>query len=401
MTEPLYYSDTLMQEFSAPIADIRSTGTEVVLHRTAFYPEGGGQPADWGTIAGVPVTDVQKSADGAIVHTLAHPLPEKISPGDTVNGVLDWEHRWEYMQQHTGQHLLSGALYRVAGAETVSVHQGTEVTTIEIHLPSLPDSVLLQVEEEAQTLIAEHREVRGFTVQDSDLPRYTLRRPTTRRGTIRLVEIQGYDLVACGGVHVPHTGAVQLVRLAGVESIRGHLRLAYHIGTRALADYRMRHRALSAAAELFSARPEQVPERITAIQRELQDTNRTVRLHGRRIAELLVHRLTGKDPRVPSAQVISLSHEPEEVFKAMIEVVSEDSGARLCLVNVPESPQELVGWAVIIGADHDFPRQELQDLLKEAGARGGGRPPVWRGVVPPGKPRELFVSRLEALLHPG
>jgi len=137
MTALLYYADPLLREFTTTIASIDPDRLVVTLAATAFYPEGGGQPADLGTVADTPVVDVQKSRNGAILHRLESPLPAAITPGDTVHGQVDWPHRHEYMQQHTGQHVLSGALMRAANAPTVSVHQARDPHPLDRRLGTL------------------------------------------------------------------------------------------------------------------------------------------------------------------------------------------------------------------------------------------------------------------------
>lgn len=375
MTDLLYYADPLLREFTTAIASIDPDRLVVTLVATAFYPEGGGQPADLGTLADTPVVDVQKSQNGAILHRLESPLPATIKPGDTVHGEVDWPHRHEYMQQHTGQHVLSGALMRAANAPTVSVHQGSDVTTIEVDRERLSDEDLQAVDDLANSIIAENRAIRTRWIDDSQLSTVSLRRPTDRTGRIRLVEIDDFDLVACGGVHLPRTGLLNLVQLVSVERIRGRLRLGYKIGDRALADYREKHRAITAVADLFSARPDQAPERVAATIDELKEKNGVLRRRAERIARSIIESL----PSESSPGVIIADREEEEVFRSLAEQLASDSDRRAVLCNVGS---ERIDWAIIIGTDHPFSGKELRDgLLTPTGARGGGKPPLWRGIL--------------------
>jgi len=375
MTELLYYADPLLREFTTTIASIDPDRLVVTLAATAFYPEGGGQPADLGTVADTPVVDVQKSQNGAILHRLESPLPATIKPGDTVHGQVDWPHRHEYMQQHTGQHVLSGALMRAANAPTVSVHQGSDVTTIEVDRERLSDADLQAVDDLANSIIAENRAIRTRWIDDSELSTVSLRRPTDRTGRIRLVEIEDFDLVACGGVHLPRTGLLNLVQLVSVERIRGRLRLGYKIGDRALADYREKHRAITAVADLFSARPDQAPERVAATIDELKEKNGVLRRRAERIATMILATI----PESDEPETLLLKQEDQEVFRAIAEGATDDSSRRLVLGNVGS---ERIDWAIIIGSDHDFPAEALRrELLTPFGAKGGGKPPLWRGVL--------------------
>lgn len=385
----------MIRTFDTIIQAISPDRLVVALEATAFYPGGGGQPADGGTIAAVAVVEITRDNDGTIRHHLDYPLPEDLNVGDTVMGEINWPHRWEYMQQHTGQHLLSAVLMKEAGANTVSVHQGEKVTTIEVDRANLNDTAIQRVEEVAQRVIAEKRLVRSFQIDSGELGRYSLRRPTGRTGIVRLVEIQDFDIVACGGVHLEDTAEVQLVKTVGVESIRGNLRLAFLIGQRALADYGTKHRNITAAAELFSTRPEQVPLRVTAMQEEVQQLHRTVRLQNRRIAELLL-----RQPEDP-AGVRRYDNEPEDLFTALVEVAAEDPLSRVALVNTRRDTGS-IHWAIVFGEGENtspFPQKVLREkLLKPLDARGGGRPPLWRGVVAADK-LEAFIAGFLKILQ--
>jgi alanyl-tRNA synthetase len=395
MTERLYYTDPLATEFTARIvstvqSSVDQKPNEVVLDRTLFYPEGGGQPADHGLLGGIPVIDVQKRVDGTIVHTLDRPLPE--NPGSQespreIKGEIDWNHRFEYMQQHTGQHVLSSALWEIAGAATVSVAQGSDVTSIEVDTDTLTAKELEAVTNRANELIREDLPVIGFWIDHTELPRYSLRRPTKRTGSIRLVCIgevsHPVDLVACGGVHLPRTGMLNLILLTGMERIRGHQRLHFKIGGRALTDYRDKHDTLLQAAELFSAHPSDLPDRIDQEQQEMQELKRTARLRAERLARFILeaHRLeTLQNGATDSPYALVLDNEDPDIFKALPEIASENPDTRLIVVN---PTGDTVHWAIVIGDTHDFPADTLRTkLLKPFGAKGGGKPPLWRGVIP-------------------
>lgn len=396
MTKRLYYDNPMNSTMTATIMNISSDRRMIELDQTVFYPEGGGQPGDRGTIGGMDVVNTTSNDQGTILHHLALPLPEPGStdasrqnplvPGVSVTGTIDWSHRYDYMQQHTGQHVLSGALYRILNAATVSVHQGTDVVTIEVDRPSFSREELHSLETEACRIIAEDLPVRAFEVDQDELTAYTLRRPTSRTGTIRLVEIEGYDLVACGGVHLPRTGLLNLVKVVGTETIRGRMRIAFKIGARAIEDYRVKHEAITAAGELFSSGVQQVPERIKAMQTELQLMNRAVRLRAERIADLTLRTspVPSEEDSAPSPHPASivLDDEDEDVFKALAERATEDPTRLLVLLN---KKRDCVQWAIVVGKEYEFPGEALREqVLAPAGAKGGGKPPLWRGIIPNG-----------------
>jgi alanyl-tRNA synthetase len=391
MTHPLYYDDPLAREFEAALVSLEDDGRSAVLEATLFYPEGGGQPADHGTLGGIPVIDVQKSPDGRIRHVLAAPLQIEPDGIGTVvlPGMIDWERRWDYMQQHTGQHLLSGALTRVAAAPTVSVHQGADLTTIEVDVASLDDATLARVEDEANSAIRDDRQVRGFWVTDAELEGYRLRRPTSRTGAIRLVEIVDYDLVACGGVHLPRTGMLNLVHLTAVERIRGRLRLAFTIGDRAIRDYRERDRIVRDAASRFSAHPADLTSRVAAAIEEVQALNGKLR---RRTEDLAAQVLQGST----GSSLVMREFDPE-LFASLAQRAAEGGNGPFCILHA--APEGL-HWAVIFDPGTLPPERLRTELLTPLGAKGGGKPPLWRGIIKDAgeDTPSRFVARFEEII---
>ncbi len=378
MTYPLYYDDATATKFEAKIIEIGEHRQAIVLDRTLFYPEGGGQPADRGTINGSVITDVQKRDDGAIVHQLAHPLEASISVGNAVTGVIDWEHRFDYMQQHSGQHVLSAALWTVAEAATVSVAQGSDVTSIEIDTDRLSSQQINAVVDCANEAIRDNLPIHGFWITEDELPRYRLRRATGRKGKIRLVQVgnddRPYDLVACGGVHLPSTASLNAVQVVQEERIRGHQRFHFKIGNRALVDYRAKHTVVVDAAEKFSAPFSLLPERIDTERNEIQELRRSLRIRAERIAGYI---LNGAE-RVHGG--IILHNEDPDVFKALAEAATVNPQERLVAVNIEA---EKIHWAVVIGAELPFPADRLRkELLSPLNAKGGGKAPLWRGIIP-------------------
>lgn len=411
MTHPSYYDDPLAHTFTTNVTAVEGNGSELVLAETLFYPEGGGQPADIGSIAGHAVVDVQKDTNGVIRHHLEAPAPAALEAGTTVSGEIDWSRRWDYMQQHTGQHVLSAALAQVAHASTVSVHQGSEITTIEVDREAVSEAELYQVEERANEIIRGDLTVRGFWIDDSELSEYALRRPTSRTGAIRLVEIEGVDLVACGGVHLPRTGLLNVIHLTSVERIRGRLRLGFKIGDRAIQDYREKDRLLTAAAEHFSAHPADVPARIATMAAEVQELHRTHRLQAQRIAEHLFA-IAQSSPGL--IRTVELKDEDPEVFSALAEIAGahiQESTESLSAVDASREAPPLtvcilnatdggLHWALAVGVI-PFPQKQLRsEVLEPVGAKGGGKPPLWRGIIKEPTPETgaELLSRLQAVL---
>lgn len=235
MTERLYYTDSHLTEFEATLRSA-ATGadgrTTVVLDRTAFYPTSGGQPFDLGTINGTPVLDVVDGEDGSILHVVASP----IEPGP-VHGVIDRVRRLDHMQQHTGQHVLSAAFDRVLGVPTVSFHMGAESATIDL-AREVSAIEIARAEAEANRIVWSDRPVTVRFVEPEEAARLPLRKESRREGTLRLVEVEEFDLSACGGTHVTRTGAIGIIAIGAAERFRGGSRVEFFCGGRALSTLR-------------------------------------------------------------------------------------------------------------------------------------------------------------------
>ena len=217
MTERLYYNDPSSREFDATVVRAERSGDRLAiwLDRSAFYPTTGGQPFDTGRLGALRVVDVAEDEDGDVMH-----LAEGIDPpaaGAAVHGVVDWPRRLDHMQQHSGQHVLSAALVRVCKAKTVSFHLGSEVSTIDLERVVTPQE-LAAAEDAANQVVWDDRPV-SISYRDAeaaaDLP---LRKPSLRSGTLRLIDIENWDLSACGGTHVARTGEIGRIECIKIEN---------------------------------------------------------------------------------------------------------------------------------------------------------------------------------------
>src|SRR5262249_53879968 len=214
MTDRLYYTDSTLTDFDASVVDARVVGDRphVVLDRTAFYPTSGGQPFDTGCLGGVPVVDVFDRDDGEVVHVLGAPLNGTTS----VRGAVDWARRFDHMQQHTGQHILSAAFDREVAARTTSFHLGAEAATIDLDRELTP-SQIAAAERAANWVVWEDRPVTVRFATAEEASRLPLRKEPVRTGRLRLVEVTDFDLSACGGTHVQRTGMIGVIAVAGWE----------------------------------------------------------------------------------------------------------------------------------------------------------------------------------------
>jgi alanyl-tRNA synthetase len=256
MTERLYYTDCYLREFGARVVDRSPDGLAVYLDRTAFYPASGGQPCDTGTLGGVPVTEVVDEEE-RIAHRLAAPLAE-----DSVQGSIDWSRRFDHMQQHTGQHLLSAVFAEAFALRTVGFHLGAEVSTIDLDGGPVEPGAIPEAERRANRVVFENRPV-AIDFQDASAVE-GLHNRFERTGLVRVVTIAGIDRNACGGTHVRATGEIGPVLIRKVEKVRQNLRLEFLCGARAVARARADFEILSRTSQLLSAALDEVPPGVAA-----------------------------------------------------------------------------------------------------------------------------------------
>ena len=258
MTDRLYYHDATLRHFTARIVEVSNDRRKVYLDRTAFYPTSGGQPHDLGTLEGAVIADVVDEGE-RIAHLLVTPLA---SAGTEVRGEIDWRRRFDHMQQHTGQHLLSAVIEDLTGLATVSVHFGAETSTLDVadargQARMLDTTVLAEIEQRANEIVAEARPVR-VTFEDARSAT-GLRKQSDREGLLRVVSIEGVDRSACGGTHVSTTALIGPVLLRRQEKVKQGLRLEFVCGRRAIERVRRDLDALSTVARLYSAGIDDVP----------------------------------------------------------------------------------------------------------------------------------------------
>lgn len=260
MQDTLFYRDAYVRAFDAVVTDCKPSahGFEIVLSDTAFYPEGGGQPGDTGTLGGVQVQDT-KEKEGQIVHFCDAPL----TVGDTVHGELDWTRRFRHMQLHTGEHIFSGIAHELYGCENVGFHMSRDCVTIDLNRALTAEQV---AEIERQTNAAVFADV-PTVVQYPDpetLQTLDYRSKKELTGTVRLVEAGGRDLCACCGLHVARSGEVGCVKVGVQTPHRGGIRMTLLIGWDALSDYDKKQKQTADISHILSAKPDEIVE---AVQR--------------------------------------------------------------------------------------------------------------------------------------
>src|SRR5712692_1798932 len=263
-TDRLYYTDCYLREFEARVlkVDREAERFRVYLDRSAFYPESGGQLADRGTLAGMPLLELADEGE-AIAHVL-----ERQPQGEIIRGEIDWARRFDHMQQHTGQHLLSAAFEKTGNYATASFHMGEEASTIELNSDRLGRRQIEEAEDLANQVVFEDRAVRIFFRPAEEAGRLDLRKSTVRQGDVRLVEVEQFDLSACGGTHVSGTGALGMILVRKFERIKNQTRVEFVRGRRAMKTARQDFLLLDEASRLLSAWPLDLPARVRRLAEE-------------------------------------------------------------------------------------------------------------------------------------
>lgn len=387
-TTRLYYTDAYLSAFDANVVAVGDDGRRVYLDRTAFYPTSGGQPHDLGTLAGVEVLDVVDDAEG-VAHLLASPLPAAV--GDVVRGEIDWVRRFDNMQQHTGQHLLSAVFADRFGLQTVSVHFGATSSTLDLAAPSLERDLLLDAEALANARVWEDVPVR---VSFEDAATATgLRKPSERAGELRIVTIEGLDRSACGGTHVRGTAEIGPIALRRVERMHGDTRVEFYCGSRALARARADYELLGGVAQALGTAPENAPEIVAAQREQLREAaslrkRMTEELAGYRGRALYAE--TEPDAAGVRRRVERRGAGGMEELRPLAQAFTAQP--RAVFVGVVEEPPSLV-----VAASEDAGVDAgvtLRQVLAEAGGRGGGSARVAQGSVPSLEALERVVDRL-------
>ena len=290
LTERLYYKDTYLKEFDAVIEEIsqlENGNYAIKLNRTAFYPEGGGQPSDLGKINQLSVLAVQE-AGADIVHILSSAPAEA-----KVTGIIDWKRRFDHMQQHTGQHILSAAAYSVLGAETVGFHLGSNSCQIDLSLDDLSLESSLEIEEAANRVIFSNLPIAIHFATKETISQFPVRKdPPGDLEHIRLIDIPGIDCCPCCGTHVKQTGEVGLIKIRSWERKKGLIRLDFVCGNRALKDYQNLTFTVNQLADKLSTPISELTEAFEkhlekSAQMEKQCLSLMQELHQRTALELL------------------------------------------------------------------------------------------------------------------
>ena len=384
MTERLYYLDSYCARFTAHVTERASHAGRpaLALDRTCFYPTSGGQPHDRGTINGVPVVDVVvREADGAVLHVMAGEVP-----GDAVEGEIDWARRFDHMQHHTGQHILTRAFIEVAGARTVSFHLGEESVTIDLDRTPLPPEQIDAAEDLANRVVFQDVAVRAWFPSEAELEELTLRKVPEVEGRLRVVAVGDFDTTACGGTHVARTGEVGLIKVIRTEKYKDMTRVEFRCGGRALRDYRHKNAIVNRLAAELTVGYWELEEALARLRAENKALRGDLKAARQALLEAEAQALWQEAPAQDGVRVITLAWEaggrdPGEARQLAGSLVRRPG--TVALLGLDGEKAQL-----ILARSQDLPALDMVAVLEQAMAvlspatgagRGGGRPDFAQG----------------------
>jgi alanyl-tRNA synthetase len=399
LTERLYYADSYLTTFDAAIVEVVSAASKyhIYLDRTAFYPASGGQPCDTGRIAGLAVVDVVDEP-----HRIAHVLEQPAAAGP-VSCQIDWDRRFDHMQQHSGQHLLSAVFEELFRFHTLSFHLGVETSTIDLDTAELSPDQVTGAERRANDLVFEGRPITVGFYSAEEAGALGLRKPSEREGLLRVVEIAGCDRSACGGTHVRGTGEIGPILIRRLDRVRQSVRVEFACGHRAVRLARADYTALSRAAQIFSAPPDQVPALVAA---QVEAAKTAEKTRQKLEAELSVWQ--GRDlyartvPDAHGRRILQTweSSGPLDAWRLRAQSYVASGPGAVFLVTTASPPALLLALSPDLGIHAG---QLVREVVTARGGRGGGSPQVAQGSLPDaaglgGTVREVLRSLTVAAL---
>jgi len=379
LTKRLYYQDSYLKEFKAKILKKKKIDNRpaVVLDETAFYPTSGGQTYDIGIIQDVPVVEVVEDND-EIIHILKEELKEEIN--SEVVGKVDWERRFDHMQQHLGQHILSGALMEIYDAETVSFHLGEKVCTLDIAKEKLTEEEVKKAEECANKIIFNNRPVKCYFVEgEEELKKLNLRKMPDKKGKIRIIEVENFDLSACGGTHCRATGEVGLIKITKWEKRGEKIRLEFICGRRAWKDYFRKNELIKNISNKLTIKDSELGEAIDRMLQEQKEIRKELKEFKEKLQEYEARNLINESSLIDDGiKIINKVFEEknfQEVMGLVQKIINLDDNV-VVLAGI-KSRGEGEGGKILFACSRVL-KYDMNKLIREAGkfieGRGGGAP---------------------------
>ncbi|MFE1630775.1 DHHA1 domain-containing protein [Brevibacillus reuszeri] len=398
MNDRLYYQDAYIQTFSAQIT---KRGTEedgtvyVVLSETAFYPTGGGQPCDLGQLSGIQVVDVEEIG-GEVRHRLASLLSEEITE---VTGQIDWERRFDHMQQHAGQHILSAAFLEVVQAETLAFHLGKERVTIDVRLDELTEDVWTKVELRANQVVLENHPIIARFVDEAELATLPLKKQPTVTENIRVVMIPDFDYNPCGGTHPARTSEVGMIKILGWERHRGNIRLEFICGWRALRDYTRKQATVRELGRQLLTSEAELIEQTQRVIAERDHLKQTLMEKERLLLGVEVQNQLARATAIGNVRLIQLVFTDKTIqeLQQFAQMMTTEAPDTVCLLAATGEKLQLVfarGQAATVAVN-----QLIKETLPLISGKGGGNPAMAQGGGQPVMAAEEVLAHARKLLE--
>jgi alanyl-tRNA synthetase len=376
-----YYSDAYVGDFDARVVEHVRVGKRraVVLDQTYFYPTSGGQPHDTGTIDGIEVLDVVvRDDDQAILH-----IVEREIEGAQVHCEISWARRFDHMQQHSGQHILSAAFEQLLDADTIGFHLGAESSTIDLDIDGLTADQLTQVEELANGAIFMDRPIEATIFTPDEASKLEMRKPPPVSGPVRIVTVQDFDRSACGGTHVRRAGEIGLIKITKVESRGADLRVEFLCGWRALSDYREKNSLVTRISNAFTTGQDEIENAIDRLREEARTLRSDLRKARAQLLELEADGLYDKAEMGDGMRVVAatFSDRDRNDLNWLARNLADRRGV-VVLFGLAGAKSHLL-FARAADIDHDMVAL-LKSALRVLGSTsGGGRPEIAQGGGPP------------------
>jgi alanyl-tRNA synthetase len=375
MTERLYYQRPDLRSFDALVMRVLDRGGRpaVLLDRTAFYPTSGGQPFDTGRLGEVDVIETIDE-DEEIVHVVSAPLAERAA----VRGDIDWTRRFDHMQQHTGQHVLSAAFDRLFDNRTMSFHMGTDASTIDL-VREMSGAEIERAVDEANRVVWDDRPVTIRTVSPEEAAQLPLRKEPVRSGPLRLIDVADFDLSACGGTHVARTGEIGIIAVSAIERFRGGSRLTFVCGGRALRAFRAQRDVIAGSIKHLSVAPLELPPSIDRLQQDLKQSRKDI---ARLQQSLAVHeavRLLGEATSIEGVRVVVQALEAWDAagLRAIATSLTANDRVATALFSATQPAAVAVARSADVSLDANA---VLRTLMATFGGRGGGKADLAQGA---------------------
>ena len=378
-TKRLYDENSYIREFDARVLSCEEgkNGYEVVLDETAFFPEGGGQPADQGFLNDVRVTDVRDKKDYVL-----HICSQSLKPGSLVHGRIDWERRFLHMQQHSGEHIFSGIVHRLHGYDNIGFHMGKDFVTVDFS-GLLTEEEIAEAERQANTVVLANERILAEYPCARELETLEYRSKKEIDGAVRIVTVPGADVCACCGTHVKRTGEIGPIKVTSSEHYKTGIRLTLEIGWRALEDYEEKHRNVKAISALLSVKPE---ETAAAVQKQ-QELMQELRLQNNGLKQRLFEIMVKEIPEGQEKTVIFEDGLNAVEIRKLADMLSERTGLAAVF-----SGSDGEGYKYVVCSRQKDAAALGKDLNRELNGRGGGKNPMIQGSVQAEKAeiREFF-----------